>query len=134
MKPPKLNQPMMNVPVSHMGQEHTKQISLSSKPRCVKIIPKWAFVRTELNVSSLMAHMNLFDLPKTLKKLIEQGNVNRFGKKEHVVTVFDANFCTTTQKWTNKRIFNKWPTISFVLRHPKAKADWLLFSKVIGIE
>lgn len=68
MKPPKLNQPMMNVPVSHMGQEHTKQISLSSKPRCVKIIPKWAFVRTELNVSSLMAHMNLFDLPKTLKK------------------------------------------------------------------
>ena len=97
--------------------------SRTYKTNLIKFIPKWAFVLTELNVSSLMAHMNLFDLPKTLKKLIEQGNVNRFGKKEHVVTVFDANFCTMTQKWTNKRIFNKWPTISFVLRHPKAKAD-----------
>ena len=105
MKSPKLSQLMINVRVTHMAQELTKRISLSSKPRCVKIIPKWASAHTGLNANSLMVHMNLFNLPKTLKKLIEQGNANHFGKKEHAVTVFDANFYTTRQKPTNRKNF-----------------------------
>lgn len=96
---------MTNAHANPEIKEQLKPIYASTKPRCAKIIQKWAIVHIEQSASSPMVLSSLLDLTKIQRKPTERRDVNPFGKKEYAVTGFDVSFFIMTLKMINKRIF-----------------------------
>lgn len=83
---------MMNAQETQVSKKHIKLIYANIKPKCAKTFPKWATALIDLNANLRMAYIKCQIAEIIKRKLTEQKNVNRFGKREYAVTGFDANF------------------------------------------